>query len=67
MPTKRVRAKNIEAARRKAKGGKRNVVVTDVNMIDATRNRKEKTYSVNTKTRKGHKPAKTHRHRHHRK
>jgi hypothetical protein len=49
MAIKRVKAKSAKAASHKAPKGK---VVTDVNLIDKTRNRPMKTYSLELKNRK---------------
>jgi hypothetical protein len=67
MAIKRVKAKSAHAASHKAPKGK---VVTDVNLIDKTRNRPMKTYSLALKNRKvkahpvkHHKHKKVHRHK----
>jgi hypothetical protein len=58
MVTKRVKAKSAHAATHKAPKGK---VVTDVNLIDKTRGKPMKTYSLQLKNRK----VKAHKVKHH--
>lgn len=63
MTIKRVRARSAKAASHKAPKGK---TVTNVNMIDKTRGRKLKTYSLTLKNKKGTKVVHHKHHRHHR-